>query len=304
MFDHEAAPPTGRHHAFVMDSVDLPNSANDASRLGLDLDGDPYCRVDNSLGGTVAWFNEQYGLDAEVMELIRAGLILQLINVQTPSLDGAPNIHADMLHGYDVDHDPTDNFSGAELFGVDPARGGGSADGWISGGVLSLHRGTTSLAIALPGLDEPFVVPIIGMRVEAVIAPDGIAGRIGGAIPQLDVDQFLLPVWAEALNRVVQRDCYSGANGASCRGGSSGEALLSWLDQNGDNSIGVQELRDDPLMSSLMAPDVDLLDSLGAFSPRTDGERDSLSLGFGFTAVPARIEPYPRQRPGTANLAP
>ncbi len=40
-------------------------------------------------------------------------------------------------------------------------------------------------------------------------------------------------------------------------------------------------------MGSLLSPDVDRLDETGAFKPRRDGIKDSLSIGLGFTAVPA-----------------
>ena len=38
-----------------------------------------------------------------------------------------------------------------------------------------------------------------------------------------------------------------------------------------------------------ISPDLDLLDASGKFNPRQDGVKDSLSLGLGFTCVPATL---------------
>ena len=48
---------------------------------------------------------------------------------------------------------------------------------------------------------------------------------------------------------------------------------------------GAVKLRENDLISSLLAPDVDLLDADGKFNPRTDMVNDALSLGIGFTGV-------------------
>lgn len=62
-------------------------------------------------------------------------------------------------------------------------------------------------------------------------------------------------------------------------------------DDDGDNDaadrVDSQEVRENDLIAALLSPDVDLLDSDGAFKPRTDGIKDALSLGLGFTAVTA-----------------
>jgi len=54
----------------------------------------------------------------------------------------------------------------------------------------------------------------------------------------------------------------------------------------GDGRINPCELSQNPLIKSLLAPDVRLLDEAGKYDPRPDGaQKDSLSLGFGFTAT-------------------
>lgn len=54
----------------------------------------------------------------------------------------------------------------------------------------------------------------------------------------------------------------------------------------GDGIISPCELSQDPLIKSLLAPHVRLRNSAGKYEPLPDeAQRDSLSLGFGFTAT-------------------
>jgi hypothetical protein len=52
---------------------------------------------------------------------------------------------------------------------------------------------------------------------------------------------------------------------------------------DGDGAVSIDELRTHALIQSLLQPDLDLFDASG--SPGTDGTLDSLSLGYGFSAV-------------------
>jgi hypothetical protein len=54
----------------------------------------------------------------------------------------------------------------------------------------------------------------------------------------------------------------------------------------GDGRINRCELSQNPLIKSLLAPDVRLRNEAGKYDPLPDGaQKDSLSLGFGFTAT-------------------
>ena len=54
----------------------------------------------------------------------------------------------------------------------------------------------------------------------------------------------------------------------------------------GDGRISPCELSQNPLIKSPLAPDVRLLNEAGKYDPLPDGaQKDSLSLGFGFTAT-------------------
>ena len=61
---------------------------------------------------------------------------------------------------------------------------------------------------------------------------------------------------------------------------------MAWFDvAPADCKVSLEEVKDSNLIKSLLTPDVDLMDSTGAFNPLKDGEKDSLSLGVGFTAI-------------------
>lgn len=303
-FEPQPFDPAGTSHVYVVNSIDLAETAADAQRLGLDLDGDPKCRPDNAMGqiaSTVAAHFGGYDLDVEVTLLIEAGAMLHLIDVEATSLDDAAGVRVTISHADDFDGDPSDNFTGLELFGVDDARGSGSATGRIfPGGLLSTTLGTAPMAITFPGLDDAFVLPLVGVRIEAEIAPGGVVGRMGGAMLEEDVQQTVIPLFAEALDRIIARDCPEQDGQRWCPPGSDGEELVRLFDEDGDFTISPDDLRDSELLSSLVAPDVDLFDADGTFAPRTDKVKDALSIGFGFTAVPARLEPLPRVRRGPA----
>lgn len=304
LFEPEPFDPAGTSHVYVVASVDLASSASEAQRLGLDLDGDPQCRPDNALGQIASWFGDDYDLDAEAKALIDAGAILHLLQLEAVSLEEASGVRVTIRHAVDLDGELGDNFTGHELYGADASRGSGSATGRITaGGLLSVGEGTAPIALTFPGLDEPFLVPLVAVRIEAEVTPEGLSGRIAGAVLQDDVDRVILPAAFVAINRVIARQCDLDAGQPSCPQGASGQALVDLFDSDGDFVVTLDELRDNDLISALLGPDVDLYDEDGAFAPRTDGWNDALSVGLGFTAVPAGIEQLPRTAPSTDQAA-
>lgn len=298
LFEPEPVDPAGTSHVYVVASVDLASSGAEAQQLGIDLDGDPQCRADNALGAIASWFGDDHDLDAEANALIDAGAILHLLELEAVSREEASGVRVTIRHAVDLDGELGDNFTGHELFGVDASRGSGSATGRItSGGMLSVGEGTAPIALTFPGLDEPFLVPLVAVRIEAEVTPEGLSGRIGGAVLQDDVDRVILPAAFVAVNRVIARQCDLDADRPSCPQGAWGQTLVDLFDSDGDFVITLDELRDNDLISALLGPDVDLYDEDGAFAPRTDGWNDALSVGLGFTAVPAGIEQLPRSPP-------
>ncbi len=256
----------------------------------MDLDCDSSHRPDNALGNlivAVMSHADEYDLDAEMQALIDAGKLLHLIQVTTTSWDQASGVGVSILHAEDLDDDPSDNLTGQEEFAIDETRGSGLTTGRVEHTLLSGEFGTAPVAVTFPGLDDVFLLHLYGVRVEIQQTEDGIAGRIGGAVSAEEVDTKVIPVFQEGLSRIIERDCEE----SDCVEDSFGGLLLALFDQNQDGMVDVEELRSDSLVSSLTYPDLDLLDSDGSYSPRTDGINDSMSVALQFTAVGASFPP-------------
>jgi len=284
-----AVDPAGVQSTWVVDSVDLASTSSEAFELGLDLDCDPDGKPSNALGQALAavYNFESTDLDTEVNAMVTSGKILHLLQLRATSLEDANGVGVTLLHGLDTDGDPTDNFGGDETFAVDSSRGRGTMSGFVLGGHLQGRGEQIPVGLGLPGFDEIVVLPLAGARIDADIRADRIVGRIGGAIPADAIDLILIPFVERALDHVVARDCPEGV----CASGSFGDTVLGVFDTDHDGDISVAELRDSTLISALLRPDVDLFDADGRLGPPTDGVYDALSIGLGFTAVPAAVDP-------------
>jgi hypothetical protein len=69
--------------------------------------------------------------------------------------------------------------------------------------------------------------------------------------------------------------------------------MLELFDDDGDGTITVAEVLENALIASLLSPDLDLIDERGQLNPRSDGIKDSMSVGFGFDAVGASFPSDP-----------
>lgn len=280
--------PAGRSSHWVVDRVTLATTADEALQLGLNVDCDDQNRPDNQLGQVLAavYNVESTDLNEEIAAMVDRGRLLHLLTIRARSLRDATGVGLTVRHGLDTDGDPSDNFSGAERFGVDTARGQGVTSGYIRDGRLSAHGFQLPLGLSLPSLDEVVVLPLEGVHVDAAILPGILQGRIGGAIPEQAIDAILIPFIHRALVHVVERDCPDGR----CQAGSFGEILIQVFDTDRDGELELEELRAHDLITSLIRPDVDLFDEHGDLNPGVDGIDDSLSIGIGFTAVPAQVQ--------------
>jgi hypothetical protein len=151
-----------------------------------------------------------------------------------------------------------------------------------------------TLQIALGGDSMPITLRLIGARMEASVTATGITeGKIGGALTEAELDSNVLPAIVGVIGDTVAMNCAGGTPPSCCEQGSTGDTLIGLFDDCSEGSttcdcqVTLEELRNNDLISSLLASDVDLLDATGAFKPRTDNVPDSLSLGIGFTAATA-----------------
>jgi hypothetical protein len=274
---------------YVMDTIAVPETADDAQVVALDLDGDG--APDNALGGLLAALHNSADVPiaAVQMQAVESGQILQLVGIDAASLDDAASVPVLVSRGVDLDGNAGDNFSGAEPFALDPLEGAdGQLTGVLVGGRLRAGPGTAPIQLAMFGVTpEVIALPGVGARIRVAAATtDGLAGgRSCGALTAGDVDTVLIPAMARAVDSIVQRDC----DGAACAPGSQGENLAAFFDENSDGMVPQEEFAGNSLIESTIGnPDLDLFDADGEFNPRVDGIKDSLSLCLGFTAVGAR----------------
>ncbi len=273
-------------HRYVVDSIEIPTSASRASQLGMNLDRDPVGRPDNALGSVLSTVFGVTDTDISALlgDMIADARILHLVEIRADGLLGATGVGVRVMVGADRDEDPTDNFSGVESFDVVDTRVTPVfASGEIVNGRLLVELGVIPLQIALPHVDEPFLLELTAARIDAMVTEDGVVGRIGGVISEDELEGALLPIIHASLSATVAEDCPDGV----CEADSNGQMFLELFDEDDDGVITFEELRDSSVVSSLLAPDVDMRDSDGAFVTRCDGVKESLSVGIGFTAVPA-----------------
>ncbi len=282
--------PTGNHTQYVVDAIDIPASASEANACGLNIDGDDQARVDNALGQVIAALVGSSGANPQgpMDQAIANGTALHLFDVQADSLVDDPGVLLRTFFGEDTDGNLSDNFSGSETFDV--AADSPTMDmvnGPLSSGSLTLGPGNVSLRmVPFPG-GSPVVFPLVGARITGDITAGTITnGILGGAVTSENVDSIIIPALAANVQAIVAGDC-GGTAPDCCDPGTGGDTLVSLFDTNSDCLVSVDEIRNNALIASLVAPDVDLFDASGAFNPRQDGVNDSLSVGVCFTAVGA-----------------
>ncbi len=278
---------------YVFNAIDVPTTAAESAMLGLDLDGDPMGRPDNALGQLLSTLASQADVDIQAIidAAVAAGDVRQLLDLGVVDLTVDGDAAAQSFLGADCDDpaNPADDFSGTESFGPDAAAITDAVlTGAVSSGSLRVAGGAGTVEVKMPFLGGILVrMPLRGVIVEAAISGGQVTGgRLGGAMNEADVDAVFIPALAEGLQSVIDVDC-SGTAPDCCIAGSTGETLVDLFDENGDCAVTAEELRTNDLISSLLAPDVDLFDAGGNYAPRTDGVKDSLSLGIGFTTVTA-----------------
>lgn len=169
--------------------------------------------------------------------------------------------------------------------GEKPTNAGQSLDpgGWHAGHTRPDHQKTFG-----PGIVAD--LPIQGLQLAFDVALNEATiptGQITGSLKQADVQSFLLPALAALLNNILQSNPKSPLGQLFDTSGSMN--LDGTVAQAGDGVIGVSELLTNPLISSLLAPDVQIWDATGEnYAPNPlGGKTDSMSFGVGFSATAA-----------------
>jgi hypothetical protein len=286
----------------------------------IDLNGDTH--PDNrfgALGNAVA----AEGIDLQPLQDadVAAGndIVLIAVHSQDGTFQNDPCARVDVRNGADQ---PSPDFSGNGSFtpevgsqnasfpgvlgaGRDPGPDGGT----VASGVFSSPApATATIAPAELHLKLPLTghnaVHIIGGHVQFHDVGNGlIAGMINGAIPRTDIGLYFIPGVQAMLNGVVTRSpCDATCTNTRLLFDNGGPPAHTPPCTNtcqnpdgtcataGDGQISYCEVSTSGVIGSLLSPDVQMLDAAGNYQPNPmNATPDSLSIGIGFVAVPARF---------------
>jgi hypothetical protein len=289
---------SGADHGYVIDEVIIPDDADDAEAMGMDLDDDG--EADNALGKVLATFEVQPEVDAR----IAAGDSILLVDIRATDLTEATDAGIWFLQGADPDPAPCmgnscgRHLQGGASFTIDPESPDDDLmHGNIAGGTFSAGPGTVTLRLALSQGGEPLDLPLLGAFVETRVNTDGLVdGILAGAVHEDDLDTAVLPAVLDVITELIDYDCpYSPPD--CCNAGTNGAFLLALLDDCSTGSstcdcqVTLTELSENSLVQSMLRSDVDLLDNTGAYNPGQNGDNESISLAIGFTAATANFPP-------------
>jgi hypothetical protein len=296
--------PAGTHYQFVANEISVPTSAAEVMTFALDIAGNE--QADNQLGNLLNTLN---GLGLDVSTTVDAnvqnGNVIILADIQATSLDAATGVGMSFYLGENPTPaactDPElpetcgNHLDGSGSFSVSASSPDNALlVGAIVGGSFSGGPGNVTLELPLAAGTDPIVLDLIGAKAEVAVTADGLmSGKLGGAITDADIRTEVLPAVVTVLADLVADDC-TGTAPECCPGDESDSAaaqVLGILDDNMDCVVTLAELEADPIIAStLLNPDLDMLDGT-EIGPDTDGTKDSLSIGVGFSAVAATFTP-------------
>ena len=272
----EAMPATGIQYHFVTNKLLIPTTQAQSQEFALNIDGNLQQHLENKVGDLLALLTSSVPnlqLQSTLDQAINTGQLVTLHVVKADDPLNDPIVSWSIFMGQKTQSAP--KFDGSDKFTLNPTTPANSPIvGSLKNGHFSGGPGTARIQMLLLG--QPVEVDLIGVRLEADLNAKGCSnGKLGGGVT---VDEFrsnLLPALAAGLNQVIKTDK------------AVATPLLQAFDSDHDGTITLQELENNPILMLAISPDLDLLDSSGKFNPGQDGVKDSYSVGFGFTCVPA-----------------
>lgn len=297
--------PMGEHYKSVASEVDVPSTAAEPKKFGLDLDADGV--VDNQLGTALvtlgaALSNPTVAKDA-VDAAVAKGSIILLADVQTTAFDNASGAGISMKLGENPMPTPCTNpadlttcglhLKGTGMFDVQAGGNNASLTGNIVGGTFTAGPGKVTLQIALG--DAPINLDLIGARIEATgISATGITeAKVAGAVLETDFDSKVLPGIKTSVIDPQLAAAHCSATpvvaGCGCDAGSPGLSVINLLDKNPvDCTVTIEEIKTNPTLMPLIQPDVALDATTGLPLP-TGTLPNALSIGVKVKTVTAKF---------------
>jgi hypothetical protein len=286
---------------FVVDHLTMPSTAN---KFALDLNGD--ATPDNRYAELTASASAT-GLDVQGVADARTTAGDTILLVGQTSADATFTTDTTCAQATAVlglPH-PSPNFSGNGRFQQDPAEVPGVFSGPIAAGMFNSASPATATVPVRLDLELPFSgiwvrVPIVGAHIIITGVMNGkISGQINGALRDTEFQTRVVPKIAQGYTDFIASNPNStsamqiasildigNGMGADCVNpdGTHGVA--------GDKKIAPCELSNSTIFKNVTSPDVRMFDAQGNYHPDpANTPKDSMSVGFGFTAVAATIGP-------------
>jgi len=269
-----------RGHA--VNTLNLPVTSNEATSYAIDLNGDG--SPENYFGSVLATM-ATVGLDllGGMAAEVAAGQIVHLIELRSTDAAFANDVAAEATWYVGEATMAPPLFDGSDTFRFDDAFAPAPyVAALTSSNFVSANPATsstsTNLTILIAMGSTTFSLPLQGSRLKFTATAGGLSqGQINGSIRKDDIDNVFVPAMASYFNELVQADPKS----------DTAMTLLGLYDTDPtDGAISVQEVATNPLIISLLAPDVDIFDANDNYAPNpANTAKDSMSFGFGFTAV-------------------
>lgn len=245
-------PFSGAIHRYVVDSLALPLTSDDARAMGDDLDGDG--TVDNALGGVTSVLATTMDLSLDASDMIASGALAEVVEIQTDDLVRGDRVGV-TLRG--ADGDPA--IAAGGRFAAGAFRSNRTRDTHAPGQAtvrLPVFTNADALGVELDGL-------------ELDLDPDGAGGfdaTVRGGIPTASAADAADAAYTGLLQMIADEP---------------GRHLVfaRRLDTNADGQLSRDEF-DNSVIQLVIAPDLQLFDgtSYAPHAPAT--KKDSLSVGF------------------------
>jgi hypothetical protein len=266
--------------SYLIDTLTVPRDSTESNATAQDLDGDG--TIDNRVGtlfGLLASMNLDVQGRAE--DALAADAFPVVVTIDTCA---DPSATLFELHqGLDVDRrfDPPRVRIGDET--AHPAVGPGSG--------LQASGGQSRFPVV--GLfDLTHTRWIDGWNLSFELAASS-ADRIEGRLALgLDGETFFAESTEAMLEYVEQTIAETPGCPSDCEPDSPAASMMSIFDENQDDVITLDELRQNSLIQTFTRPDLDLLtieDGEQVYWPSRDGEVDTISFGVGFEATAVEV---------------
>ena len=292
---------TGMYYHYVSSSLKTPAMPADKNAYGLNIDGDPQNTPDNALGGLLQFLGSQgFTVQETIDSSIAMGSAVMLHSLRADDLATDASASWQVYLGDATAAPPA--FNGMDMFTISAMNQPAILQGAIAASAYKGGPGTVVIQLPLVQGQAPLTLHLVGARIDTSISGGSLSatagtGNLGGAITKNELDTIVIPAVAQMVSGLLVEDmCVAAMGMCTCPMGSTGATIESFgLDPNHDCVVTTAEIMGNAAIGAFLAPDLDLLDCMGAvpqtcdpaanFKPRTDNVNDSLSLGVRFAMV-------------------